>query len=213
MKIKLFFKEHPLLFTVLYMIFYLVSFTLLEEFVKPKFIIHCALDDVIPFCEYFIIPYLLWFFYVSFSVLYLMHHDRESFWRLAVMMFGGMTVCIIIYIIFPNGLMLRSYVPDRNIFCRIVNAVYLVDTSTNVCPSIHVLNSLSVHSALSHSHMMKNYRVVKLLSAVFASLVCVSTVMLDQHSIVDVLCAVLLFLVMERIAYRQKDAELKPVKT
>ena len=23
--------------------------------------IHCALDDKIPFCEYFIVPYLLWF--------------------------------------------------------------------------------------------------------------------------------------------------------
>lgn len=22
---------------------------------------HCALDDVIPFCEYFLIPYLFWF--------------------------------------------------------------------------------------------------------------------------------------------------------
>lgn len=192
------------------MIFYLISFSLLEEFVKPRFIIHCALDDVIPFCEYFVIPYLLWFLYVPFFTLYLMHHDRESFWQLAVMMFGGMTVCIILYILFPNGLTLRSFVPDKNVFCRIVNAIYLIDTSTNVCPSIHVLNSLSVNSALSHSPLMKDAHITKLLSSVFALLVCVSTVLLDQHSIVDVLCAVLLFLVMEKIAYRQKSAELTP---
>lgn len=189
------------------MIFYLISFSLLEEFVKPKFIIHCALDDVIPFCEYFVIPYLLWFVYISLVTLYLMHYDSAGFWCLAVMMFGGMTVCIILYIIFPNGLMLRSSVPDRNIFCRMVNAIYLVDTSTNVCPSIHVLNSLSAHSALAHSPLTKDAHILKLSSFIFASLVCVSTVMLDQHSIIDVLCAILLFFVMEKIAYRQKDSE------
>lgn len=162
MKRRFFFKEHPLIFTFFYMIFYLISFSLLEEFVKPKFIIHCALDDVIPFCEYFVIPYLLWFVYISLVTLYLMHYDSAGFWCLAVMMFGGMTVCIILYIIFPNGLMLRSSVPDRNIFCRMVNAIYLVDTSTNVCPSIHVLNSLSAHSALAHSPLTKDAHILKL---------------------------------------------------
>ena len=26
---------------------------------------HVALDDYIPFCEYFVIPYLMWFLYVG----------------------------------------------------------------------------------------------------------------------------------------------------
>lgn len=209
MKLKTFFREHPLVFSLCYMCAYMVTFTLLEKFVRPKYIIHCALDDAIPFCEFFVLPYLLWFLYVPLVTLCLMHRDNEGFWRLAVMMFGGMSICLALYIIFPNGLSLRGSVPDKNIFCRIVNFIYLTDTSTNVCPSIHVLNSLACHSAYSHSPLSEGAPIKKFLSFIFVSLVCLSTVMLDQHSIIDVLCAAILFVILEKFAYRQKKAELQ----
>lgn len=207
LKTRLFFRAHPLLFTISYMILYLTTFHILEKSVKPKFIIHCALDDIIPFNEYFVVPYLLWFIYVPIVTLYLMRNDTENFWHLAFMMFGGMTICVIIYILFPNGTNLREFVTDRNVFCRIVKFIYRVDTSTNVCPSIHVLNSLSAHSALSHSPAASRRFVISL-SFVFAILVSVSTVMIDQHSIIDVLCAVVLFFLLEKISYRQKSEVL-----
>ena len=49
----------------IYGILYMLAFRYVEQRnVRPN-IIHVALDDYIPFCEYFIIPYLLWFFYVQ----------------------------------------------------------------------------------------------------------------------------------------------------
>ena len=55
-------NKHALL--LLYFMIYLPWFGHLERTVTTHFhVIHVALDDYIPFCEYFIIPYFLWFGY------------------------------------------------------------------------------------------------------------------------------------------------------
>ena len=46
---------------LLYMAFYLKAFEWLEQNIVPRYIIHCKLDEMIPFCEAFIIPYVFWF--------------------------------------------------------------------------------------------------------------------------------------------------------
>ncbi|SCJ30520.1 Uncharacterised protein [uncultured Clostridium sp.] len=62
---------------LIYGIFYISSFAFLEQSnVKPH-IIHCALDDYIPFCEYFIIPYVLWYVFVAVTLWYFAFRCRE----------------------------------------------------------------------------------------------------------------------------------------
>ena len=51
--------KHPLQFVVVFMLVYFTWFSLLEKYAKPVLTIHSKLDDKIPFCEYFIVPYLL----------------------------------------------------------------------------------------------------------------------------------------------------------
>lgn len=46
----------------LYALFYLSFFALLERTIQtPDLWVHCQLDDLIPFCKYAIVPYILWF--------------------------------------------------------------------------------------------------------------------------------------------------------
>lgn len=54
--IKKWFKKYPYAIAIFYLIFYLSVFSWLEKNVVPKYIIHCKLDEIIPFCEVFIIP-------------------------------------------------------------------------------------------------------------------------------------------------------------
>ena len=62
---------------IIYGIIYLTWFTYLEEHVtRPANLIHMSLDDVIPFCEFFVVPYFLWFFYVSAVVVYFFFKDK-----------------------------------------------------------------------------------------------------------------------------------------
>lgn len=52
-------KDHPIQFMACYLVFYLAFFKLLEQGIQvPDLVLHCRLDDLIPFCKYAIIPIL-----------------------------------------------------------------------------------------------------------------------------------------------------------
>lgn len=206
--IKNYFKEHPVIFMGAYTAVYFLIFLILEATITPEYIIHSPIDDLIPFCEYFIIPYLMWFLYVPAALFYLLHNDRDSFWAMAKMMFPGNMVCLLIYALFPNGVMPKHPVEADNIFAQLVNILYYTDTPTNVCPSIHVFDTLSAHIALTRSAPLRGSFAVKATSFAFFIMICISTVTLKQHSIIDVFASLILMLFFERYAYGKRRIQL-----
>lgn len=46
---------------------------------KNYFPIYCAWDDAIPFCEYFLVPYLFWFVFLIGIHIYTLLFDTEPF--------------------------------------------------------------------------------------------------------------------------------------
>ena len=123
--------------------------------------IHSVLDDKIPFVEYFIVPYLLWFVFIAAVFLYFFFTDVEGFYKLAKLSFIGMTIFLLISTVFPNGLTLRPVVfPRDNIFTDMVRMLYLADTPTNVFPSLHVFNSLAACIAIAQSEQLKKHPAV-----------------------------------------------------
>lgn len=176
---------------LLYGFIYMPWFCYLEQRqVNHYFIIHSPLDDYIPFVEYFIVPYLLWFLFIFFAAAYFFFTDRNDFYRLSAFLCSGMTLFLIICTVFPNGLHLRPTVFARdNIFVDIVKLVYRTDTPTNVLPSIHVFNSIGIMIAISHSASLKKHRWVQYSSYLLGVLIILSTVFLKQHSITDVIAA------------------------
>ena len=145
---------------VLYFPIYMLWFNWLERRQVPHFaMIHCRLDDMIPFCEWFAIPYFLWFLYVFVSIIFLFLQSKHmsDFYRCSAVLMLGMTTCLIIYTIFPNAQPLRPDVmPRDNFLTRIAASLYEGDTPTNVCPSIHVYNSIAIHVALFQSYALQN---------------------------------------------------------
>ena len=79
--------RHPIGFMALYTIFYLSVFHYLEANVPLRSIlVHCRLDDLIPFCKYAVIPYFAWFVWIPFTLFYLLWKaPREDFWPAAVL--------------------------------------------------------------------------------------------------------------------------------
>jgi hypothetical protein len=54
--------KHPYQFSIYYFIFYLSFFEICEKLITvPVWIVHSSIDDMIPFSQYGIIPYFLWF--------------------------------------------------------------------------------------------------------------------------------------------------------
>ncbi len=206
-------KKYSHAWVLLYFIFYMQWFTWLERTVTTKFtVIHLELDDYIPFCEIFVIPYFLWFAYIFVAVAYFFFKDRGEFYRVAAFLFIGMTICLMVYTIWPNGHDLR---PDlnalgrSNIFTRIMGWLYHTDTCTNVCPSIHAFNSIGACIAVYKSRHLKEKRVLRIATLVLTVLICMSTVFLKQHSIFDVICACMLSIVMYVVVYVPDYAKIR----
>ncbi|MFA9466554.1 MAG: phosphatase PAP2 family protein [Velocimicrobium sp.] len=186
-----------------YLFFYLVWFFALENrgWVHTQ-LIHSTLDNLIPFNEFFLIPYLLWFIYIPFVVLFFFFTSKEDYYKTCSYLFIGMTICLIIYTFWPTRQNLRPEVFARdNILITTIKHLYSLDTCTNVCPSIHVFNSIGAHIAIINSRRFKNNRWVKTASFILASSICLSTVFLKQHSIIDGVCAIVLACIMYFFVY------------
>lgn len=197
-------KKYPQLWVLSYFLLYIPWFVLLEARNSDHCtIIQLKLDRMIPFCEYFIIPYLLWFFYIAAGIAYMLFtQPKKQFYQFTGVLFGGMTVCLILYTFFFTGLNLRPLInPDKNLFTRMVAHLWAIDTSTNVCPSIHVFATMAVQSALTRCRFDLRHPVLYQGSTVLSLLIVLSTMFLKQHSVIDVFCAFLLVWAMHRMVY------------
>ena len=197
--------RHPILFMALYAMFYLSCFAFLEKHILvPDLWVHCRLDDLIPFCKYAIIPYAMWFPCIPFTLFYLLWKaPREDFWRLCLPLFAGMTLSLLFYVIVPNGLSLRPHtVPGTDFFAEAVRALYRSDTPTNVCPSIHVFNSVTLLLAYYRCRCFDapGRRWMRPAAAVLCLAISLSTMLLKQHSVIDVVFGILLALALDYAA-------------
>lgn len=193
-----------------YVIFYFIWFFWLESRTDvPYFTVYMPIDDKIPFIELFIIPYFIWFAYIAVTVLYFFFRSKEDFYHCTAFLFIGMTICLIIYTIWPNQQNLRpTEFPRDNFLIDLIRNLYITDTSTNVCPSIHVFNSIAAHIAIIKSESLGNKKWVIRISFVLMVLISLSTVFLKQHSVFDGICAIALVVVMYPFIYKA-DYHLK----
>lgn len=71
--LKNFIKKYKHAWVFLYAFIYMPWFMYLEKHITADseyHVIHSVLDDKIPFVEYFIVPYLLWFVFITAVFLY-----------------------------------------------------------------------------------------------------------------------------------------------
>lgn len=187
-----------------FLVFYLIWFFYLERTVTRYYtVIHMPIDDYIPFCELFIIPYYLWFAYIGAVVIYLMFTDKAEYYRTCAFLFTGMTIFLIVSTLWPNGQHLRPFtMPRDNIFTRAVAALYRTDTPTNLWPSIHVYNSIGAYLAISKCRHLAGRKLVRGGSLLLSVSIILSTVFLKQHSVFDMLTAFIMAFIMYALVYR-----------
>lgn len=196
-------QKYKHLWILSYFFVYLTWFSYVEKTVTTHFhVIHVALDDYIPFCEYFIIPYLLWFLYVGWAVAYTALFCKKDFYKLCAFLYTGMTVFLVISTLYPNGHFLRPYYfSHHNIFTSLCEKLYATDTATNLFPSIHVYNSLGVHFAVKNNEKLSSHKTLRFLSFFLCISIILATMFLKQHSVFDVTTAFILAFVMHQIIY------------
>lgn len=181
---------------------YLVMFVLTERLIPAQRCrpVHMWLDDRIPFCEIFVIPYVFWYFLILISLGYFLLYNVDGFKRLQIALITTQVLAVLIYILFPSRQDLRTVVfPRDNVLTRLVALLYSVDTNTGVCPSMHVAFSIVMASAwLKEKAVSRGW---KIFVAAAAVLICLSTMFIKQHSAVDFFAALPVCLAAEYVAY------------
>ena len=181
---------------------YFLAYFLTENLIPEEscHAIHCALDDAIPFCEYFVIPYVFWYVFIVGSLLYFLLYNVDSFKNLQTYIIITQVVATVIYIVFPNKQELRPEVfPRENVFTALVGLLYSADTNTNVCPSLHCAYSIGIASVwLKEKGLSKGF---KAMIAAMAFVICISTAFIKQHSVVDFFAAIPVCILAEFLVY------------
>jgi len=152
----------------------------------------------------------MWYLYIFASLLYFALNAKADFYRLQACLFIGMGLCLAFYAVFPNAISFRPEITQTDLLSRAMAAMFRIDTSTMVLPSMHVFAAAAIHISLIKSQKTGHRRLLLALSLILAILICASTVFIKQHSVIDVLCGLLLALALYFPVYRKARERQTP---
>lgn len=182
---------------------YFLLYFLTENLIPAEncHVIHSVIDDWIPFCEWFLIPYVFWYFLIVISLGWFALYDVDSFKKLQVFIMITQAVAMIIYIVYPSCQNLRPEVfPRENFLTDLLGLIYSFDTNTGVFPSLHCAYSIGIASvwlkAKKVSPIWKGFVVIACL------LICLSTSVIKQHSVLDFFGAIPVCILAEILVFR-----------
>ncbi len=170
---------------------YLFRYFLVENWnpAQSYTVIHCSLDDRIPFLEGFLVFYVLWYAAIFGMHIYTMLFDLDNFKRYSKFLIVAITISTATFLLYPSCQELRpAEFPRDNLLTRIIGLLYAVDTNTNVFPSEHAIGAFAVLAAAIHTKGLNAPGKIAVI-AIAAVMISLSTVFLKQHSILDVLAA------------------------
>lgn len=172
-------------------VFGVVFFILEDVWIRDAYTaVSCPIDDYIPFCEGFVIPYFAWFLFLIAAHVYTLLYDVGAFRRLMGNIMVTYTLSTLIFLLFPSCQMFRPLVfPRDNVLTDVVGWLYGFDTNTNVCPSLHVVGSVAAMLAFWDCPRFSSPK-WRWCFGVTAFLISISTIFLRQHSVLDLLVAV-----------------------
>lgn len=190
--VKTFVKDHPHMWWGLFLPLYLAAFFIIEKFVTgPYWVTQLPVDQLIPFCPYFIFFYMSWSPLLAVLGIYLILKDAEGFRRYMWFIMVTFTTAVVFCILVPNGQDLRPAVmAHHNAATWLVEYTYSIDTNTNVFPSVHILGCMAAVAAVWHTPGLRKpgWRWGVTL---YAILIMAATVFVKQHAAIDVLAGLL----------------------
>lgn len=202
---KAFFYKYRHAWVFLYFLIYVPWYFGLQLRNTEFFDVYVGIDALLPFVSWFIYPYVFWFLFVAGTIAYLFLKHRREFYQCVAFLFIGMTVCLIIFTVYPTSFDHRPAVIEGSSLSKaLVSMIYTADKSQNVFPSIHVYNSIGCAIALVKCHDFQRSRLMKVFAWTSAIMITLSTMLIKQHSLLDAVAAGLLAVILYILIY-QKD--------
>lgn len=191
-------------------IVYFVLYFLTENLIPASdcHVIHCSVDDMVPFNEYFLIFYCSWYLLIIVSLGYFLLYDTERFRELQLFIMTTQAIAMLIYIVYPSVQMLRPEVmPNDGFLCNAMSLIYAFDTPTGVCPSLHVAYSVGIASVwCKYEGAPKWWKTAVVFLVIMISL---SVMFVKQHSFVDVMAAIPVCMIAEYVVYGDHSRKVR----
>lgn len=191
--IKRIYDQNPLKFILAVYAVYLVRFFSMEKLPNRNYhIIYSKLDDYIPFYKPAILVYSSWFLMLVIPFVYLLKRKSyDDLYNIIIPMFATMFISLIIYVIYPTALDIRVTDITGNDICSwIIRKIQGIDAPNNVCPSIHVSTTVIIYNQFRK--ILKDNKKSKVFFLLWSVGICASTMLVKQHSIIDVVCGIIL---------------------
>ncbi|MCQ2551366.1 MAG: phosphatase PAP2 family protein [Clostridia bacterium] len=170
---------------------YILVFFLVENIVDgqgPYWVSYLPIDDAIPFLEGFIIPYYFWYPLLVGVGLYGLIKEEYPFKRYMTLLAVTFFAAEIFFLLVPNGQDLRPETFEHHNLCtKMIQMIYSVDTNTNVFPSVHIIGALVACIGMWDFKTLKRRNLQRAFVLVITVLICISTVFVKQHSVLDIL--------------------------
>ncbi|MCX7902901.1 MAG: phosphatase PAP2 family protein [Caloramator sp.] len=168
-------------------------YVILNNYRGKVFHLKTALDSLIPFNKYFVVPYIYWYIYMAAVFVYFAVTDGKKYFKLLFGIIVGMIICFIIYYFLPTTVP-RPPIKGDDIFIRAVNFIYKRDNPYNCFPSIHVLDSFLAAVYINREENI-SYK-LKIISSFISFSIILSTLFIKQHYVYDALSAMVLSYIM-----------------
>lgn len=147
------------------------------------------LDQGIPFIKLFVLPYVMWYFFIFGTLAYFCLNDKKTYYRTLLSINLGLLIAYGIYFFFQTNVP-RPDLIGNDFLTRMISFVYNNDQPYNAFPSIHVMTSFIMIKAIN-KFPAKSYLNVSFVY-ITAILIILATQFIKQHVILDLFSAIVL---------------------
>ena len=199
-------EKLPLLRYALWVPVYLLLFVLLEQRNSPGscWSSDLPIDQLIPFCPAFLIFYCLWYPLLVGMGLYLLGYDPRAYRRYMAYLAITFFLSELIWFLVPSQQNLRpQLLASESLFTPGFTLLYRIDTNTNVFPSAHVVGAVGAALAAWDCPRLRKRKAVLTVISLLAALICLSTVLVKQHAVLDMIGGLVLSALAAAWVYRR----------
>ncbi|WP_340014405.1 phosphatase PAP2 family protein [Paenibacillus sp. FSL K6-1318] len=140
-----------------------------------------SVDSMIPFVPAFIIPYVLWYPFITGALIALAFKDKRTYFQTLIALCSGLVISYIFFALFQTAIERPNIQGDKGFLFTMVDYIYRNDQPYNCFPSIHVLTSYLI---LRGTNVFG--RAVWAMTSTLSVLIMMSTVLVKQHVVVDI---------------------------
>lgn len=160
---------------------------IVKQFIPSYHLITLEIDNKIPFVPIFIIFYVIWYPYLFVVYYFIFKKDKDKFKSLIKKTIVCAVLADLCFIIYPTMVTRPELNGYNSLISLMLYITYISDIPVNCFPSLHCTFALLVMYAVTFDKNMN--KVIRILVGIISPLICLSTILIKQHSVIDVVGA------------------------